>query len=509
MAINIDKKKIAKNTLVNYLQVMISTIIGIIISRIVLQCLGASDYGLYNVVGGTVAMFAFISSSMSSTTTRFLNFEMGKHDGNLNRVFNISNILHIVTALVVFLCVESVGIYYIENYLNVACGKETDAMFVFQISTFVTCIGITNVPYRAVLVAYEKFSLIAFVEIFNTFLKLLLVILLIYYKGNALRFYAIAMCAGTAISFIAYHYICKQKWPEVIKWRPILKLNAYKEQLGFNNWNFTVSAASMCMTEGSHILINIFFGTVANAAYAISKTVQGYVRVLSRNFSKTVSPQITQMIGMGEIKKATDLAANISRFYLLLMEVVSFTLFVELDFILHLWLGSNIPLGTLEFCQWTLVFSVVASTNSGIYTMILGFGRLKWFAIQNSFWYYICIPLGYWLFWLGYPSYSIMILFVLAELINRVFQFVLLHNMFSFNILSFVNKAWKRPILVALLLISYMLIYRMYWEGSMWYKAIGIVQTATLSILLSITIGLLPKEKAALFQQFRVIKKEW
>ena len=164
-------KKIAKNTIIVYAQLFITIILNLVISRLVLLALGASDFGLYNVVGGIVGMFTFISASMAATTTRFLNFEMGKPDGNLNKIFNQSNVLHISIAIFIFILLESIGTYYIYNYLNVSAGKEFDAMFVFQISTIVACIGIINVPYQAIFVAHEKFNIIALVDISNVIIK--------------------------------------------------------------------------------------------------------------------------------------------------------------------------------------------------------------------------------------------------------------------------------------------------------------------------------------------------
>ena len=150
-----SNKTIAINTIVVYASLFITTIIGLITSRYVLQVLGVSDFGLYNVVGGVIALFSVISGSLSTTTIRFLNVEIGKKDGNPNRIFNICNVVHICFALILLALAETIGVFYINNYLNVEPGKEADAMFVFQVSTVVACLGLINVPYQSTFIAKE------------------------------------------------------------------------------------------------------------------------------------------------------------------------------------------------------------------------------------------------------------------------------------------------------------------------------------------------------------------
>ena len=170
-------RRIAKNTLIVYVRLFVVTVVGLLTSRFVLQALGISDYGLYNVVGGVISLFAVIAGSMSSTTIRFLNIEIGKSDGDPNKMFNICQMTHIAVAVVVLLLAETAGIIYILSYLNVEPGKESDAMFVFQVSTIVSCVGIINVPYQSVFIAKEKFFHIAVIDVANALIKLGLIVI--------------------------------------------------------------------------------------------------------------------------------------------------------------------------------------------------------------------------------------------------------------------------------------------------------------------------------------------
>ena len=175
-----DNKLIFKNTIIIYARMIIVTLVGLFSSRFVLQALGVSDYGLYNIVAGLITMLNFVGIAMCTTTRRFINIEMGKPDGNLNKVFNVSLLIHIGFALFIFVVAETIGLWYIHNLLNVETGKETDAMFVFQISTIVACIGIINIPYQSLIEAHERFFSAAVIDVITTLTKLGLVIILIY-----------------------------------------------------------------------------------------------------------------------------------------------------------------------------------------------------------------------------------------------------------------------------------------------------------------------------------------
>ena len=489
-----SNKKIAKNTLIVYVRVFVTMFVGLFTSRFVLQALGVSDYGLYNVVGGVISMFTFISGSLAATTTRFVNYEMGKENGDTNRIFNISNVLHLCFALLILLLAESIGIFYIEHYLNVDPGKEGDAMFVFQVSTIVACIGIINVPYQSLFIAHEKFSMIAIIDILNTIIRLILVLLLFLYKGNVLRLYAVFMSAMTIVTFVAYHYYCYKYWPKIVKFRVIKELSAYKELLVFNNYNLLGTASLVARNQGSNMLINYFFGTAVNAAYAIANNVQIYVNIFIGNFDTAAGPQITQKVSSGKVQDSLNLVYKTCRICILLMIIVFFPLLVELNFILQVWLGK-VPEGTSTFCVFTLLIAVVSSTSGGLTQFINGYGKIKWFKIQYSILYLLCIPVGYLLFKYGYPAYYITILFVISDLLSRVNQLLLLKKMLGLKIVCFFKEAYLRPIVVFALLLLYSFFYRDLQMQGIAQHVAGIVFTAILAMIASFSLGLKKTER--------------
>lgn len=456
--ISSNNKRIAKNTLIVYIRLFVVTVVGLLTSRFVLQALGISDYGLYNVVGGVIALFAVIAGSMSSTTIRFLNIEIGKKDGNPNKIFNICQITHIAFAIIVLLLAESIGIFYILNYLNVAPGKEDDAMFVFQVSTIVACIGIINVPYQSVFVAKEKFFHIAIIDTVNALIKLGLILLLLLYEGNALRLYAIIMSVTTFVSFIVYHYLCFRYWPELVKWEFFSKFREYKELLVYNNYVLLASVALLCRSQGSNLIINFFYGTVLNGAYGIARTVEAFVVAFTVNFDSAAAPQITQNVGRGNLSEASTIASRSCRMCQLLSLLVVFPLFVEMELVLHIWLGT-VPPNTVSFCRVMLITVFVASTGGGFLRLKDAMGKIKWFMLSYSFFYFISLPIGFLLLKLGYPAVSILILYVFTDIICRLCQLVLMKIVYNYDVILFCMEAYAKPMLIVALMVLYYIVY--------------------------------------------------
>ena len=261
MASNSDIR-IARNTVIIYIRMAVTILVGLITSRLVLQALGASDVGIYSAVGSTVALVGAITGALSSTTIRFMNIEIGKVDGNPNRMFNICHAIHLGGAAVILLLLESIGLWYIHTHLNVLPGKESDAMFVFQVSTIVACLAIANTPFQSLFTIHEQFGTVALVDIFNTLLKLGLVALLYLMQGHpdGLRIYAVMMSASTWISFIAYHWMSARRWPDIVRWKPVREKSAYREVMTFNNYNLLSSSAVIARSQGSNMLINASSG---------------------------------------------------------------------------------------------------------------------------------------------------------------------------------------------------------------------------------------------------------
>ena len=486
--------RVAKNTLIINIRQFVTIIVGLFTIRYVLQVLGASDFGLYTLLAGVLSMITFISSSMSATTTRYINFEMGKKDGNINRIFNVSLVIHIFMAICILILAETIGIYYIYNYLNVEPGKENDAMFVFQVSTITACVGIIYAPYRGLLVAKEKFATMAKVEIFNVFLKLLLVLSLFLFQNNILRIYSVYMSLMSVMIFVSYHWICYKYWPSIVKWNTKNTKNYYSEIITFNNYNMLGASALMIRDQGVNVLINVFFGTAVNAAYAIARSVQIYVNNFMANIDLAAGPQITQGLSSGDNSRPEYLAIKVGKISILLAMIAVFPLLVEIEFILQLWL-DNVPEGTALFCQLTLALVLIGSTSAGLTQIINGAGKIKWFKIQFFVLYVMCIPFTFYAYKQGAPAVIAIAIFTVADLLSRIIQLILLNRIVGFNSYKFVKEAYVKPLYILVLMLGFILTIQNIMPENQVYKIINIIITFCMVALLSISLGLKTGER--------------
>ena len=499
--------RIARNTVIIYVRMAVTILVGLVTSRLVLQALGASDVGIYSAVGSTVALISFITGALTATTVRFMNFEMGKADGDTNRMFNICHVIHIGGALVLFLLLESVGLWYIHTHLNVPPGKESDAMFVFQVSTIVACLGIANVPFQSLFTVHERFATVAVVDIINALVKMVLVIGLLYWKGNGLRMYAVLVSFTTLVFIIVYRWLCHARWPDMVRWKPVRGWKTYKEVLVFNNYNLLSSASMIARSQGSNVLINAFFGTTVNAAFYYAGTVQNYVNKFIANFDTAAAPQITQNISAGNADRSVSLAERVCRICILMFLLLFFPLWSELDFILNAWLGAKIPEGTVQMCRWTLLVAAASSTSAGLGQLINAYGRVKWYKIEFSVLYIGCLVVGWLFFRAGFPAYTIIICFVVADLLSRIIQLILLHYQFGFDVGKFLKEAYLRPAIAAALLIGYLALYKLLPLDSAWAKLGGLVVTFSVTATVLWLVGLKPSERKTV-ASFVVLKTD-
>lgn len=493
-----DNKRILFNTGVMYARLIITTAIGLLTSRFVLQALGASDYGLYAVVGGLITMLNVISTGMHTTTRRFVNVEMGKPDGNLNRIFNISRLVHIGFALFILLVAETVGIYYIYHFLNVSPEKYEDAIFVFQISTIASAIGIINVPYQALIEAYEKFSIGAFISIVDSIIKLLFVIALIYYHGNVLRIYAVGMSLLTLLNLCFYNIVCFHKWKDVVKYKFYKGWSKYKEIIYFNNYVSLGATSYLSRTQGSTLLVNYFFGTVVNAAFAIGYMIENYCIMFVSNIGLAAGPQITKNYE-NNYERSFELTATLSRYstYMMLLLVVPFS--VELDFILHLWL-KEVPEGTQVVCHLTLLSALVRVAIGDTSKIVQASGKIRWFQIIGSTIELSCLPVSYILFLKGFPAYMVIIVYILSSLVNRVSSLFLLHRILSFDVWKFVRQLYIPVGMVlgsiSLFVVVYTIVISQ--EMSVFIHLLGICMSVVITAFVAYTLGLNTYERGRL-----------
>lgn len=490
---NSNNRLILKNTGIIYIRLIITTIIGLLSSRYVLAILGASDYGLFSVVGGLIAMLNVLSTAMYTTTRRYINVEMGKDDGNLNKVFNISRLLHIGFAILIFVIAETIGLFYIYNYLNVAPGKLNDALYVFQWATFAAAVGIVNVPYQALLMAYEKFYQIAIIDVVRSVMSFLFVIFLLYYDGYVLRIFAAGTGLLTILSLLLYNFACYKQCGSVVKYRFYRDFSLYKEILFFNNYVALGAAAYIGRVQGANLIVNFFFGTIVNAAFAVGNAIESYCTMIVSNLGSAAAPQITQNYE-GDNKRSLFLTESLHRISIMLSLLFVVPLSMELEFILNLWL-KNPPDGSYIICHLMLISLLVKSVTGGTSDLIQASGKIKWFQIVSSILLLSCLPISYVLYYRGYPAYIIIVVNIVICFIDRIITFYMMKSILSFNVLNYVKHVYARSFVIIVLSVSVVLLYRNLIINGVFFHLLGIMMGGLIVLLLIFTVGMKESER--------------
>lgn len=454
-----ENKKIAFNSVILFVRLCIVSVISLISARFVLQALGASDYGLYNVVGGIVALLNVVNTAMVTTSYRYIAFELGKGEkGNPNKVFNSSLAIHVVFGLLILLVGLPVGEWYVSNYLNVPAESLSDAHFVLRVSVFTTMVSTMLVPYQGLLVAFEKFYVSAVIDILTQSLKLAAIFALVYYVGNRLRMYSLIMMGYVLVSsalFLIYSY---RHHRATCRLRVNTDIKLYKEMFSFTGWILFGACSSIGKTQGSAMIINYFFGTVVNAAFAVANQVENFILMFSRMLNQSAVPQITKNFSGGNKDRSVKLASYISKYTYILMTLVAFPVIMEMDFILTIWL-KEVPEGSTEFCQLMILGGLIGCMGEGIPALTQASGKIKYFQLIMSSISLMGLPIAFVLYkYTIVPPYSILLVYLGISLLCAGIRLILLKRILNINIRYFITTSYSRMLYISIpLVITYLL----------------------------------------------------
>lgn len=426
-----DNKRIAMNTAFLSIKMVLSLLIGLYASRVILKALGASDYGLYSVVGGVVTLMNLIGTAMMAVTYRFICVELGKGEkGDTNRVFNVSLMIYIVFIMLMFLFGETIGLYYINNIANVDPGKLVDARFVLHFSLTATAFAMISIPYNGVIIARESFLFTSLLEVGRQIVKLVLVICLLYYMGNRLRIFAIIMAFYNLITPVCMYIYCKVKEPAIIKWKVVTDKKDYVEIGKFAGWTLLGATARVGEHQGGNMVLNYFFNTVVNAAYGLAMQVNTYVNTFVSNLTQAAVPQIMKNQADNS-QRSLQIVYIISRFAFLIMLLLTVPIMLSIDYILQVWLGT-VPQYTNLFVVFFFITGLVRSLGSGFDGMIQATGKLRRYQIANCLSYLSVLPISIILYKLGTGVSTIFLfniaaaafmVFFMADYLNKITDF--------------------------------------------------------------------------------------
>ena len=407
------------NTIVLYVKVILSLAISLISVPLILNALGASDYGLYNLVAGVVAMLSFLNTSMTVSSQRFMSVAMGeKNDHKINLIYNTSFLLHLCLGLFVVAFFEVIGILAIDK-LNILPDRMFCAKIIFQLLVLSTFTKILSVPFDALTNAKEDMLPFSIVELIDSLLLLFVAFSISYISGDRLIFYGVSVAIISSLTLLVKYLWCCYAYKEYK-----INLNAFKgkfqisEMLGFSGWNLFGGLAMIGRNQGVAVLINIFLGTIANAAYGIAHQINGALGHFSSTFQKAINPQLMKSEGMHDRNRLIRISFISCKFSVLALAIFAIPFIIEMDFVLSLSLKDNIPPFTIQLAQCILLLSLVYQYSTGIMSAIQATGKIRNYQITIGLFLLINVPVAFIILKLGYPIYYITMAFVIIEIIS-------------------------------------------------------------------------------------------
>lgn len=463
----LENKRIAKNTLFLYFRTILIMIVTLYTSRVVLNTLGIEDYGVYNAVGGVVSMFAILSGALTNAISRYITYSIGKGDKRrLNVVFCTSVNIQLLIALIVFILCEFLGIWFLNYKMVIPEERMNAANWVLHFSLLTFVVNLISVPYNACIIAHEHMNAYAYISIFDAILKLGVAYLLIVSPFDKLSSYAVLLFVAALIVRLLYGYYCKRHFEES-KYHLVREKGLFKEMLGFAGWNFFGNATSVLNTQGVNLLINVFFGVVANSARGIASQVDSAVHQFIATFSTAVNPQITKSYAQGNYQRLNYLVCKGAKFSFFLLLIFAMPLIFEADTILRVWLGV-VPEGASLFMRLALIGSMINVLGNTGYTACLATGDIKKYSIIITFVGSFNFILTWIAYKLGAPVESTYIIYIVVYSVLQTVRLFLMREMLSFPISLFVKEVLLRIILPALASVILPLILCTYFEASIW-----------------------------------------
>lgn len=438
-----NNKRIAKNTLLLYFRMLFTMAVSLYTSRVVLNTLGVEDFGIYNVVGGVVAMFGFLNSAMSSSTQRYITFELGKNNfDQLKKVFSTSVYIHAFISIVILILAETIGLWFLYNKMTIPMERMDAALWVYQGAIASTIVLIMSVPYNATIIAHEKISAFAYISVLEVILKLLIVYLLLIGDFDKLKLYAALMFGIQVIIRLIYGRYCKKNFPET-KLQQTKDWKQFKEMLEFAGWNLWGNCAAIAFTQGVNILLNLFFGPAVNAARGVAVQVQNAVNQFSLNFQTALNPQITKSYATGDYAYMHKLIFRSSKFTFFLLLFLSLPIQLETETILTIWL-KNVPEHTVNFLRLILCVTLIDATANPLMISAAATGKVKLYQSVIGGILLAILPISYVALKLGGNPESVFIVHLSVCAIAFITRLFIIRPMIQLNLSNYFKEVILR-----------------------------------------------------------------
>lgn len=502
--VSVNNKRIAKNTLFLYFRTILIMLVTLYTSRVVLNTLGVEDYGIFSAVGGVVSVFTVLSGALTNAISRYITYSIG--NGNvrqLNNVFCTSVNIQILLAIIIFVLCELVGVWFLNNKMTIPPERMIAANWVLHFSLLTFVVNLISVPYNACIIAHEHMIAYAYISIIDAILKLGVAYMLIVSPFDKLSIYGLLLFFSALAVRIFYGIYCKKHFEEC-KYRYVKDKGLFKEMLGFAGWNFFGNAAAVLNTQGINLLINVFFGVVANSARGIASQVDAAVNQFVVTFSTAVNPQITKSFAQGDLCRMNYLVCKGAKFSYFLLLIIAVPLIFEAESVLSVWLGT-VPDGAALFLKLSLIGAMVNVLGNSGYTACIASGKIRKYSIVIT----LIGSLNFILTWIAYKMGATVettyIIYIAVYAVLQIERLVLMKELLNFPIMMFVREVIFKiliPTIVALI-VPYLMCR--YVDTSIWRIFLVSTTSAAWSCFCIFYLGLTTGERITIKAKMRSV----
>ena len=434
-----SNKRIARNTMMLYIRMFVIMGVTLYMSRVVLDALGVDDYGIYNIVGGIVVLFAFINGAMTTAVQRFLNYALGRNDtGEAQRDFAASLNIYLGISVLFIILAETVGLWFLDTYINIPPTRADAAWWAYQLTVLTTVLNMLRTVYNAAIIAHERMSFYAYTSIIEAALRLGVAFAIFMFPDRLIS-YAALLAAVSLIILAWYMVYCRAKF-EICRHHTFTYEKArYRGLIGFSGWSMLGAMANTGAQQGCNVLMNIFFGVASNAALGIANQVNSAIYNFLSNFQTAFNPQIVKTYAAGEKENFTNLLINASKYSYFLMLMIIIPLYICCDEVLGLWL-TEVPQHSASFCKLMFMFTMVDALQGPLWVSVQATGKIRNYQILMSILILSSVPVSYVLLKFIKVAEVILAVRVLANVVTAVARVIYLRKLLDFPIARYLKE---------------------------------------------------------------------
>ena len=489
-----SNKRIAKNTLLLYVRMFIMMFVSLFTSRIILQVLGETDYGIYNIIGGVVVLFSFLNSALLSATQRFLNFHLGRNDEAVtHKVFCMSLNAYLILAGIFLILGETVGLWFVDTQLNIPAERMYAAHWVYQFSLLTFIISLIRVPYNATIIAYERMGFFAYLSLAEVVMKLLVVYLLYITPFDKLICYSFLYAVVPLFITWLYKRYCNRHF-SISHYTYFWDRGMFKQLFSFSGWSLFGSLANLAASQGLNILVNIFYGVTLNTALGIANQISGNIFQFISNFQVAFNPQIVKTYAANETGRLHSLMFMASKASYFLLLAISLPVMLNMAEILDIWL-VNVPVYTATFSQLILCFFLIEALSAPLWMFVQATGKIKDYQILMGALIVLNLPLAYLVLKVGMPVYYVWIVRILVNVIVFTVRCFYVKDKYAFPLKQYANRVLQPVLAVTVLAVPLSFFLKSGIDGY-WIR---FILSCALSLMITLTaiylVGLDKNEK--------------